>query len=330
MPYIIQNWINLPVQETPINAERLMHMEQGIYEASLIVSNLPNFDEFATVDELPDLTPLALKSEIPDISGLATKAEVSNKVTMGQVQDAINNIPPVNLSAYATQNWVTNAINQAVIDGSDDPVDLSPYALKVELDSKVDKEAGKGLSTNDFTSTLKEKLEGLENFNPSAITTALASKVDTVAGKQLSTNDYTDLEKNKLAGIESGAQKNPDMSLYATNAALTSVSNATTKTYTSTGLVVSPKRFVGTATANSEGFWTINYESVGFTKIHSAQCSAMATGSNTTNRRLACFSQGYPTLTQANGAMMGADSAGLVVSTLVAASGTVHITIDGE
>lgn len=33
-------------------------------------------------------------------------------------------------------------------------------------------------------------------------------KVDKVSGKQLSTNDYTTTEKNKLAGIESGAQKN--------------------------------------------------------------------------------------------------------------------------
>lgn len=34
------------------------------------------------------------------------------------------------------------------------------------------------------------------------------TKVDKVAGKQLSTNDYTTTEKNKLAGIEDGAQKN--------------------------------------------------------------------------------------------------------------------------
>lgn len=35
-----------------------------------------------------------------------------------------------------------------------------------------------------------------------------SAKVDKVSGKQLSTNDYTTTEKNKLAGIESGAQKN--------------------------------------------------------------------------------------------------------------------------
>lgn len=46
------------------------------------------------------------------------------------------------------------------------------------------------------------------------------TKVDKVAGKGLSTNDYTTTEKNKLAGIESGAQVNPtiDSALSGTSA----------------------------------------------------------------------------------------------------------------
>ena len=40
------------------------------------------------------------------------------------------------------------------------------------------------------------------------INTALGNKVDKVSGKQLSTNDYTTTEKNKLAGIASGAEVN--------------------------------------------------------------------------------------------------------------------------
>lgn len=38
--------------------------------------------------------------------------------------------------------------------------------------------------------------------------TLIANKVDKVAGKGLSTNDYTIAEKNKLAGIDVGAEKN--------------------------------------------------------------------------------------------------------------------------
>ena len=39
------------------------------------------------------------------------------------------------------------------------------------------------------------------------VTEKLATKVDAVSGKGLSTNDYTTTEKNKLAGIEAGANK---------------------------------------------------------------------------------------------------------------------------
>lgn len=46
--------------------------------------------------------------------------------------------------------------------------------------------------------------------------TALSGKVDKVAGKGLSTNDYTTTEKNKLAGIEAGAQVNVNADWNAT------------------------------------------------------------------------------------------------------------------
>lgn len=46
-------------------------------------------------------------------------------------------------------------------------------------------------------------------------------KVDKVSGKQLSTNDYTTTEKNKLAGIENGAQKNTVTSVAGKTGAVT-------------------------------------------------------------------------------------------------------------
>ncbi|WP_405282111.1 hypothetical protein [Methanobrevibacter sp.] len=90
-------------------------------------------------------------------------------------------------------------------------------------DDKVDKVNGKGLSTNDYTTDEKNKLEGIaagankitvdsalssSSTNPvqnKVINTPLGNKVDTVSGKGLSTNDYTTTEKNKLAGITESA-----------------------------------------------------------------------------------------------------------------------------
>lgn len=87
-------------------------------------------------------------------------------------------------------------------------VDLTGYYNKTQVDKaiedsearstaaiglKVDKVDGKGLSTNDYTTTDKQEVA------------KVANKVDKVTGKQLSTEDYTTAEKTKLGGIATGA-----------------------------------------------------------------------------------------------------------------------------
>lgn len=110
-------------------------------------------------------------------------------------------------------------------------------AIDSELDNKVDKETGKGLSTNDFTDAQRTKLAGIEegatkntvddivksdstnaiqnkvikeyvDVADSALQTNIDTKVDKVEGKGLSTNDFTTELKDKLEDIETGAQVN--------------------------------------------------------------------------------------------------------------------------
>ena len=124
----------------------------------------------------------------------------------------------VNLDDYSTTEQMNNAIATAIA-------------------NKVDKVDGKGLSTEDFTTALKEKLVALpddaeanfvksvsDEFTVSAegklevkkvaqdkvtgLANALADKVDKVEGKQLSTNDFTNDAQTKLNNIEAGANKN--------------------------------------------------------------------------------------------------------------------------
>ena len=54
----------------------------------------------------------------------------------------------------------------------------------------------------------KYKLNNLSNYDDSTILAALDNKVDKETGKGLSTNDYTDSDKTKLGTIERGAQVN--------------------------------------------------------------------------------------------------------------------------
>lgn len=71
------------------------------------------------------------------------------------------------------------------------------------LNDKVDKESGKGLSTNDFTNTYKTKVDNSVdkntfNENIQTLNNSLDKKVDKIEGKSLSTNDFTDAYLNQI------------------------------------------------------------------------------------------------------------------------------------
>lgn len=60
-----------------------------------------------------------------------------------------------------------------------DPVYLADKpSLLLEINGKVGKEAGKGLSSNDFTDTEKAKLAGLENYDDTEVRRLIGEKAD--------------------------------------------------------------------------------------------------------------------------------------------------------
>lgn len=90
-----------------------------------------------------------------------------------------------NLASSTGQSTDTAMTQKAVTDAI--------ATINTALNGKVDKVEGKGLSTNDYTDSDKNKLEGLPNA--SQLSSLLGEKVDKVAGKGLSTNDFTDALK---------------------------------------------------------------------------------------------------------------------------------------
>ena len=92
-----------------------------------------------------------------------------------------------------------DAIRQGAEKGStalqseSDPIymaDKPNLALKSELDGKVDKEEGKGLSSNDYTDAEKAKLAGLENYDDTQIKALIAGKAN--LQHQHTVSDITD------------------------------------------------------------------------------------------------------------------------------------------
>ena len=94
----------------------------------------------------------------------------------------------------------TNNLQSLIASKADVNHTHDEYLVLSDLDGKVDKVEGKGLSTNDYTDEEKAKVEALDTFGAS-FNNQLANKVDKIEGKGLSTNDYTTEEKEKLASL---------------------------------------------------------------------------------------------------------------------------------
>ena len=120
-------------------------------------------------------------------------------------------------------------------------------ATQGALDTKVDKVAGKALSTNDYSTAEKNKLAAISGTNTgdqdlsgyattaqvatkantADVTTSLETRVDKVTGKELSTNDYTTAEKTKLAAI-TGTNTGDHVNITGNAGTATKLQNART------------------------------------------------------------------------------------------------------
>uniref|UniRef100_UPI00404866BE tail fiber domain-containing protein n=1 Tax=Algoriphagus sp. TaxID=1872435 RepID=UPI00404866BE len=186
------------------------------------------------------------------------------------------------------------------------------------LDTKVDKVAGKGLSSNDYTTAEKTKLAGITGTNTgdqdlssyatisqlatkanaadviislatkanaSDVTTSLATKVDKETGKELSTNDYTTAEKTKLAAITGTNTGDQDLSGYATTTQLATKANASDVT---TSLATKVDKVTGKELSTND------YTTAEKTKL------AAITGTNTGDQDLSSYATTTQLATKAN------------------------------
>lgn len=117
--------------------------------------------------------------------------------------DALTTDVQANTSAIATlngtgagsvQKQVADAVAQIIADAPE------AYDTLKEISDWISSHAG---DASEMNSAIQQNTADIGELE-----TAVAGKVDKVEGKQLSTNDYTTTEKNKLSGIEAGAQVN--------------------------------------------------------------------------------------------------------------------------
>ncbi len=126
------------------------------------------------------------------------KNKVDNTYTKTETDSAIaNKIAEVVAEApesFDTLKEIADWINTHADSAS--AMNSAIQANAANIEKKVDKVEGKELSTNDFTTAYKDKVDN--TYTKTETDTALAGKVDKVNGKGLSTNDFTTAYKDKI------------------------------------------------------------------------------------------------------------------------------------
>ena len=128
-------------------------------------------------------------------------------------------------TGLATETYVSEAILAAQL--SKEEVDLSGYATKVDLLTKVDNVEGKGLSTNDYTDADKAKVDGIDTSISTAVNAAITVVVDGAPATFDTLREIAEWIENDgvtatdLASDIAGKADRRELSGYATTVAMT-------------------------------------------------------------------------------------------------------------
>ena len=153
---------------------------------------------------------------VKTIAVLKTYFETGDRPTEGQFADLIDSFIHKQSGAVIVSKSYDENTGEFSLGFSDNTVisftiPLSAgidfiNGLQDALDNKVDKIAGKGLSSNDYTNTDKAQVATNKTHVENDVLHVSASdrtnwdnKVDQEAGKGLSSNDYTNIDKSQVA-----------------------------------------------------------------------------------------------------------------------------------
>lgn len=144
-----------------------------------------------------DETDTALNGKVDKVEGKGLSTNDYTNEEKAEVAKVSGKVDKVSGKGLSTNDYTDSAKSflEETVPEQIDRIDAKIAEVEANVYSnfknKVDKVAGKGLSTNDYTDDDKNEVA------------KIADKVDKVTGKGLSTNDYTDEEKIEVAKVPS-------------------------------------------------------------------------------------------------------------------------------
>jgi hypothetical protein len=128
--------------------------------------------------------------------------------SVGGKQDAIADLDAIRSGAEKGATALQSIPSEYV---TENELTAKGYATTSALNDKVDKVSGKQLSTEDFTSALKAKLEGLSNYDDTTLANAI-SGLETRLNTLVSGDASTAIESfNEIMAFLDGVQDTQDL-----------------------------------------------------------------------------------------------------------------------
>ena len=228
---IIDNLTSIAT-DAPLSANQGRILKQGIDNLiSIVSSNDLNLDEIQEIVDFIKANRATLDAlSVSNIAGLQNALDLKANAT--------GDYPNLRARATTAADVGLPLVNNTA--DADKPVS-GPQ--QIALDLKVDKETGKGLSTNDFTAALLTKLNGIAagaqvnvatnlGYTTAATNGVVTSSTGTNATIPVATTTLAGLQsaadKVKLDGIAAGAQVNVATNISTTPAASTVAINSST------------------------------------------------------------------------------------------------------
>jgi hypothetical protein len=164
--YIRNLKTSINISWSPINNESMEFIIQNAANTSKITISVSPYTWYRLTDEIKaaatakNITLALITTNYNDDSRWVTK------------QDKIEDLDTIRAGAEAGATALQEVPEEYI---TETELNDRGYATASALNDKVDKEEGKGLSTEDFTSALKTKLEGLSNYDDDELSNALAT-----------------------------------------------------------------------------------------------------------------------------------------------------------
>lgn len=139
-------------------------------------------------------------------SGLVTEDFVKETVN-NAVAEIVANAPEDFNTLKEMSDWISEHEDDATAMNSAIQSNKTKIENEVTARQNADTNLQNQINANKITVDTAMSSTSTNPVQNKVVNTALGNKVDKVSGKGLSTNDYTTTEKNKLAGIAEGANK---------------------------------------------------------------------------------------------------------------------------